>query len=90
MPKYIIEREIPGVGKAPEEAHREGAQRSKAVLKELGPEIQWVESYITDDKIYCVYTAPSEALIKKHAEKAGVPANKISQIRMVVYPTVAE
>lgn len=87
MPKYIIEREMPGIGQAPNEAHREGARKSKAVLKELGPEIQWVESYVTEDKIYCVYIAPNEELIKKHAEKAGIPANKISQIKMVVDPT---
>ena len=90
MPKYIIEREIPGIGQAPNEAHRETAQKSKAVLKELGPEIQWVESYVTDDKIYCIYIAPNEELIKKHAEKVGIPANKVSQIRMVVDPTAAE
>jgi hypothetical protein len=90
MPKYIIERKMPGVGQAPSEAHREGAQKSKAVLKELGPDIQWVESYVTDDKIYCIYIAANEELIKKHAEKAGIPASKISQVRMVVDPTVVE
>jgi hypothetical protein len=90
MPKYIIEREMPGVGQAPKEAHREGGRRSKEVLKELGPEIQWVESYVTEDKIYCLYIAPNKELIKKHAEKAGIPANKISEIKMVVDPTVAE
>jgi hypothetical protein len=90
MPKYIIERDVPGVGQASPEDHRQGARKSIAVLKELGPEIQWVESYITDDKIYCVYMAPNEALIKKHAEKAGIPANKISQVRTVVDPTAAE
>ena len=90
MPKYIIEREMPGVGQAPKEAHREGGRKSKEVLKELGPEIQWVESYVTEDKIYCVYIAPNKELIKKHAEKAGIPADKISEIKMVVDPTVAE
>ncbi len=90
MPKYIIEREMPGVGQAPREAHRQGAQNSKAVLKELGPDIQWVESYVTEDKIYCVYIAPNEELIRKHAQKAGVPANKISEVKMVVDPTAAE
>jgi hypothetical protein len=90
MPKYIIEREMPGVGQAPKEAHRKGGQKSKAVLKELGPEIQWVESYVTEDKIYCVYIAPNEEMIKKHAEKAGIPATKISQVKMVLDPTVAE
>ena len=90
MPKYIIEREMPGVGQAPKEAHREGGQKSNEVLKELGPEIQWVESYVTEDKIYCIYIAPNKELIKKHAEKAGIPANRISEIKMVVDPTVAE
>ncbi len=90
MPKYIIEREIPGIGQAPPEAQRQGAFKSKEVLKELGPDIQWVESYVTDNKIYCVYIAPNEELIRKHAEKAGIPANKISQVRMVVDPTAAE
>ena len=90
MPKYVIEREIPGIGQAPNEAHREGGRKSKAALKELGPDIQWVESYVTDDKIYCIYIAPNEELIRKHAEKAGIPANKISRVRMVVDPTVAE
>ena len=69
MPKYIIEREMPGVGQASNEAHRETAQKSNTVLKELGPEIQWVESYVTDDKIYCVYIAPNEELIKKTRRK---------------------
>ncbi len=90
MPKFVIEREIPGIGQAPKEAHRVGGQKSIAVLKELGPDIQWIESYITDDKIYCIYIAPNEELIRKHAEKAGIPANRISRVRMVVDPTVAE
>jgi hypothetical protein len=90
MPKFIVEREIPGIGQAPKEAHREGAQKSLSVLKELGPDIQWVESYVTDHKIYCVYIAPNEEWIRKHAEKAGIPANRISQVRMVVDPTVTE
>jgi hypothetical protein len=90
MPKFVVEREIPGVGQAPKEAHREGVQTSKAVLKELGPDIQWVQSYVTDDKIYCVYIAPNEELIRKHAEKAGIPANRISRVSMVLDPTAAE
>ena len=83
MPKYVIEREMPGVGAAPKEAHEEGGRRSMAVLKELGPDIQWIESYVTDDKIYCIYIAPNEELIRKHAEKAGLPANRISEVKMV-------
>lgn len=90
MPKYIIEREMPGIGKAPKEAHQKGGKRSKEVLKELGPDIQWVESYVTEDKIYCVYIAPNEEMIKKHAEKAGIPANKISQVKMVLDPAAVE
>ena len=90
MPKFIIEREMPGIGQAPQEAHREGGQKSKAVMKELGPDIQWVESYVTDDKLYCIYIAPNEELIRMHAEKAGVPANKISRVKMVVDPTTVE
>jgi hypothetical protein len=90
MPKYVVEREIPGIGQAPREAHKEGAGNSLKVLKELGPDIQWVESYVTEDKIYCIYMAPNEDLIRKHAEKAGIPANRISKITMVIDPTVAE
>ena len=90
MPKYVIEREMPGVGQAPKEAHQEGARKSLAVLNELGPEIQWVESYVSDDKIYCIYTAPNEDIIRAHAEKAGIPANKISEIKMTVDPSFAE
>jgi hypothetical protein len=88
MPKYIIEREMPGIGQTPEEALQEAGEKSKAVLKELGPDIQWVESYLTDDKLYCIYIAPSEELIRKHAEIMGLPANKISQVRMVIDPSV--
>jgi len=90
MPKYVIERDVPGIGQAPKEAHREGARKSKAVLKELGPDIQWVESYVSDDRIYCVYIAPNEDMIRKHAEKAGIPVSRISEVRMVVDPTMAE
>ena len=90
MPKYVIEREMPGVGLAPKEAHQEGARKSLAVLKELGPEIQWVESYVSEDKIYCIYIAPNEDIIRDHAEKAGIPASKISEIKMTVDPSVVE
>jgi hypothetical protein len=90
MPKYVIEREIPGVGQAPKEAHQEGARKSCAVLKELGSEIEWVQSYVSEDKIYCVYIAPNEDLIRKHAEKAGIPANKISEVKMIIDPSIAD
>ncbi|MFU8788834.1 MAG: DUF4242 domain-containing protein [Methylobacter sp.] len=90
MPKYIIEREIPGAG---ELAYRELqgiSQKSCGILCEMGPKIQWVESYVTDDKIYCVYIAPDEAAVREHAEKGGFPANRISQIRTMIDPTTAE
>jgi len=90
MPKYLIEREIPSIGRAPKEAHQEGARKSLAVLKELGPEIQWVQSYITEDKIYCVYIAPNEDIIREHAAKAGFPVNKISEVSIIIDPTMAE
>ncbi|MFH1487988.1 MAG: DUF4242 domain-containing protein [Pseudomonadota bacterium] len=90
MPKYVIEREMPGVGQAPKEAHQEGARKSLAVLKELGPEIQWIESYVSEDKIYCIYSAPNKEIIREHAEKAGIPANRISEIKMTVDPSVVE
>lgn len=90
MPKYVIEREMPGVGQAPREAHQEGARKSLAALKDLGPEIEWVQSYVTEDKIYCVYNAPNEEMIKEHAKKAGVPVSKISGVKMIVDPTITE
>ena len=90
MPKDIIEREIPEAGKLSQQELQSISQKSRAVLGEMGPEIQWVESYVTDDKVYCVYIAPNEAVIQKHAEKGGFPANRISQIRAVIDPTTAE
>jgi len=90
MPKYIIEREIPEAGKLSQQELRSISQKSRAVLGKIGPEIQWVESYVTDDKVYCVYIAPNAAVIQKHAEKGGFPANRISRIRAVIDPTTAE
>ena len=90
MPKYVIEREIPGVGKLSTAELRGVSQKSCGVLQELGPAIQWVESYVTDDKIYCVYVAPNEAMVREHATKGGFPANKISAVRRVIDPTTAE
>jgi hypothetical protein len=90
MPKYLIERELPGIGQAPEEAYQEGARTSCAILKELGPEIQWVQSYVTRDKLYCVYIASSEDMIREHARKAGIPANRISEIKTIIDPSTAE
>ncbi len=90
MPKFIIEREIPGVGKMSDTQLREAARRSVGVLKELGPEIQWLHSYVTGDKLYCVYLAPNEAIIQEHARRGGFPANRISAVRELIDPTTAE
>ena len=90
MPKYIIEREIPGAGKLTPAELQGVAQKSCSILKNLGPQIQWVESYVTDEKVYCVYLAPSEAMIREHAEQGGFPANSIRQIRTVIDPATAE
>jgi hypothetical protein len=90
MPKYVIEREIPGAGKLTSEQLQGISQKSCGVLKNLGPSIQWVESYVTDDKVYCVYIAPNEALVKEHAKQGGFPANRISEIRQIIDPTTAE
>jgi hypothetical protein len=90
MPKYIIEREIAGAGKlTPAELHGI-SQKSCGVLEKLGPKIQWVESYVTDDKVYCVYVAPNEAMVREHAKQGGFPANRISKIRSMIDPTTAE
>ena len=90
MPQFVIEREMPGVGKLGTDDLKGASQGSCTVLRELGPDIQWVQSYVTDDKIYCVYRAPSENLIRKHAETAGFPANSIAQVRAMIDPTTAE
>lgn len=90
MPKYVIEREIPGVGNSPAEALQAVSQTSCSVLRELGPQIQWIESYVTDDKIYCVYIAPNEEIIREHAKRGGFPANRISEVRSIIDPTTAE
>lgn len=90
MPKYVIEREIPGAGDfSPEEIQR-GAQASRDVLCGLGPEIQWLHSYYTGDKIYCVYIAPDESLIEEHARQSGFPADRIYRITAVTDPTTAD
>ena len=90
MPKYIIEREIPNAGSLTNEELQSISQKSCGVLSHMGPKIQWLESYVTDDKIYCVYIAPDEASIKEHAEKGGFPANRISAIKAIIDPTSAE
>ena len=90
MPKYIIERELQGAGDLGDDQIKGISQKSCQVLGELGPQIQWVESFVTDDKIYCVYIAPTKELIEKHAQKGGFPANKISKVRRMIDPTSAE
>jgi predicted Rdx family selenoprotein len=90
MPKFVIEREIPGAGKLSAADLTSISQKSCDVLKTLGPEIQWVESYVVDEKIYCVYNAPDEKLILEHARKGGFPANKVSQVRAIIDPISSE
>lgn len=90
MPKYIIEREIPGAGALSTQELQGISQKSCGILREMGPQIQWLESYVTDDKVYCVYIAPDEATLRNHAEKGGFPANRISQVKTVIDPTTAE
>ena len=90
MPKYVIEREIPGVGSWPAEKLQATSRKSVEVLKSLGPDIQWLESYVTGDRLYCVYIAPGEELIRAHAAKGGFPANRISRVSGKIDPTTAE
>jgi len=90
MPKYVIERELPGAGKLTPEELRAISQKSCGVLRGLGPQIQWVQSYVTDDKIYCIYIAPSEEAVREHARQGGFPANAAMQVRAIIDPTTAE
>lgn len=90
MPKFVIEREIPGAGKLSPEELRGVSETSCGVLREMGPAIQWVESYVTDDKVYCVYIAENEALVREHAAKGGFPANTVAEVRSRIDPTTAE
>ena len=90
MPKYVIEREIPGAGNLSPEELQAVSQKSCSVLQNLGPQINWVESYVTADKIYCIYIAPSEDMIRAHAQQGGFPANRISEIKTIIDPTTAE
>lgn len=89
LQRFVIERDIPGASKMTAEQLREAAAKSNKVLHEMGPDIQWVQSYVAGDKIYCVYNAPSEALIRSHAERAGFPANRITPVAAVIDPTTA-
>ena len=90
MPKYLIERDIPAAGGLTPEQLQSISQKSCNVLSELGPQIQWIESYVTDDKIYCMYISPNENMVREHANMGGFPANRISEIKTVIDPTTAE
>ena len=90
MPKFVIERDLPGAGRLTPAELQGVAAKSNGVLCDLGPQIQWVQSYVTDDKIYCVYVAPNAELIREHARKGGFPANKVSEVRASIDPTTAE
>ena len=90
MPKFVIEREIPGAGSMSAEQLQAVSQTSCGVLRNLGPQIQWLHSYVTDDKIFCIYIAPNEEMIREHAKQGGFPANKVLQVRTIIDPTTAE
>jgi hypothetical protein len=90
MPKYVIEREIPGAGNLTQEQLKGISQTSCGVLSKLGSQIQWVHSYVTGDKIYCIYNAPNEEMVRKHAKQGGFPANSVSRVSSVIDPTTAE
>jgi hypothetical protein len=90
MPKFLIEREIPGAGDLSAQELQAISQKSCGVLSEMGPQIQWVESYVTGDKVYCVYIAPDEAAVREHATRGGFPANRVSEIKRMIDPTTAE
>ena len=90
MPKYVIEREIPGAGKLTADELKGISQKSCSVLNKLGPQVQWVHSYVTGDKIYCIYNAPNEEMVRRHANEGGFPANRISRVTSIIDPTTAE
>jgi hypothetical protein len=90
MPKFVIEREIIGAGKLPRQELQAISQKSCSILNSMGPKIQWVQSFVTDDKIYCVYVAPDEGTVRQHAQKGGFPANVVARVRSVIDPTTAE
>jgi hypothetical protein len=90
MPKYVIERELPGAGQLTPQELKGMSQKSCQVLRNLGPEIQWVQSFVTDDKIYCVYVAPNADMIHAHAQRGGFPADRITEVRSVIDPTTGE
>lgn len=90
MPKYVIEREIPGAGDLTSEQLKGISQTSCGVLSKMGPQIQWIESYVTDNKIYCVYIAPNEEMVREHASQGGFPANSVSEVKTIINPVTAE
>ena len=90
MPKFVIEREVPGAGNLTDAEIQEISRKSVSVLKGMGHEIQWLQSYVTGDKVYCVYLAPDEATIREHAKRTGIPANRVSAVRRLIDPTTAE
>ena len=90
MPRYVIEREIPGAGKLSPQELQAISQKSCSVLDQLGPRIQWVQSFVTGDKIYCVYIAPSEQMVREHARQGGFPANSVAEVKAIIDPTTAE
>ncbi|MEI6108377.1 MAG: DUF4242 domain-containing protein [Opitutae bacterium] len=90
MPKYVIEREIPGAGKLSASDLQAISQKSCGVLQKLGPSINWVESYVTGDKVYCIYIAPNEAMVREHAKQGGFPANRVSEVKSIIDPTTSE
>jgi hypothetical protein len=90
MPKYVIEREIPGAGKLTAQELKGIAQKSCGVLSKMGPQIQWLQSYVTDDKVYCVYIAPNEKMVRDHAQQGGFPANRVSAVAAIIDPITAE
>lgn len=90
MPKYVIERELPGAGKLSPQELQAISQKSCGLLNQMGPQIQWLESYVTDNKIYCVYIAPNAEMVREHARQGGFPANQVSEVAAVIDPTTAE
>ncbi len=90
MPKYVIEREIPGAGKLSSEELQAISHKSCGILNQMGPKIQWVESFVTQDKVYCIYIAPDEEAIREHARQGGFPADRISEVKAIIDPTTAE
>ena len=90
MPKYVIERELPGAGKLSQDQLRAISQKSCGVLNSLGPQIQWIHSYVTGDKIYCIYRAPNEEMVREHARQGGFPANRVSEVVTIIDPSTAD